>query len=632
MRNGFTNSNDRSNCRPAFTRLWLLWLLFIIAGCAREADTSAVTEVTRFDALRSKSLVPPPATSAWQPFELPLGTRYADAANSDAVYWFRAQLTRPSGEALQGLYLFRYTKSVDVWFNGDYLGGDIHKPGRDTAAWNHPLLLPIQNANWHDGNDNEVLIRLQASRLGGVFAGALAGDYRQLQALHAQRHFRQITVNEWLLSFGVLVTLLALLLWFLRRQESLYWQFALMSTGWLLITYHMVAYQLPLPDRWWLPLVHVGIDGWIYAVSLFLANWFELERPRQLRWQRYLLAVATLWHALALLPYWWMTAYLFHAVGLGFIIVLLYHGVQRRLASGGRLSILAAVMVIQVSCVLHDFYALVLVPVPDWQTAYHWSQFAFPLVQAVFLVMLILRFVGALTVAEGMNQQLEARVTTIRRQLEDVYAKARQAELQKAAEEERSRIYRDLHDDVGSKLLSIAHAGRETRLGSLASSALESLREAVARVNNPEIPFSDFLHELKEEMTLRLASLGIALLWWQPEHDLDWQLSSSQNYHLSRLFRELVSNIIRHAAANEVEFSVQRAGNRWLFVLADNGCGFDTLQASGTGMRNLRIRAAELGAELGWNSGANGGVQVTLLLPQERGTRLNPHAGSLSPP
>lgn len=83
----------------------------------------------------------------------------------------------------------------------------------------------------------------------------------------------------------------------------------------------------------------------------------------------------------------------------------------------------------------------------------------------------------------------------------------------------------------------------------------------------------------------------------------------------SRLFRELVSNIIRHAGANEVEFSVQRAGNRWLFVLADNGCGFDPLQASGTGMGNLRVRAAELGAELAWSSRASGGVQVTLSLP-----------------
>lgn len=622
MRKGFiTGDNHKA------TRILLVLCLLCIAGCAQEPDISAAAPITNFDAVHSESMTPPPESAAWQPFELPLATRYPDVSQSNVVYWFRARVSRQPGEALQGLYLYRYTKTVDVWFNGDYLGGDLLKPGWETAAWNHPLLLAIQNANWHDG-DNEILIRLQGSRLGGVFAGALAGDYRQLQTLYDQRYFRQITVNEWLLSFGLLVTLLALLLWFLRRQESLYWQFALMSSGWLLITYHMVAYHQPLPDRWWLPLVHVAIDSWMYALSLFMANWFELGKPRQLGWQRYLLAIATLWHVLALLPYWWMTAYLLHAIGLGFIIALLVRGMRRRYASGGRLSVLATVLVVQVSCVLHDFYALVLVPMPDWQTGYHWSQFAFPLLQGVFLVALILRFVGALTVAEGVNQQLEARVGEIRRQLEEVYAQARQAELQKAADEERSRIFRDLHDDVGSKLLSIAHAGRETRLGTLASSALESLREAVARVNNPEIAFGDFLYELKEEMVLRLASLGIVLHWWQPEQDLEWRLNSSQNYNLSRLFRELCSNIIRHAAASEVEFSVQPAGKRWLFVLADNGRGFDTLQTEGNGMHNLRLRASELGAEMAWSSRAGGGVQVTLLLPQyrepERTTMLAP--------
>jgi two-component system NarL family sensor kinase len=97
--------------------------------------------------------------------------------------------------------------------------------------------------------------------------------------------------------------------------------------------------------------------------------------------------------------------------------------------------------------------------------------------------------------------------------------------------------------------------------------------------------------------------------WWLPLLPYWWMTA------YSRLFRELVSNIIRHAGANEVEFSIQRAGNRWLFVLADNGCGFDPLQASGTGMGNLRVRAAELGAELAWSSRASGGVQVTLSLP-----------------
>jgi signal transduction histidine kinase len=188
--------------------------------------------------------------------------------------------------------------------------------------------------------------------------------------------------------------------------------------------------------------------------------------------------------------------------------------------------------------------------------------------------------------------------------------------LLKAAEAERSRIYRDLHDDVGSKLLSIAHAGRNTRLGGLASSALESLRDAVARVNNPDIGFDSFLVALREEMTLRLSSLGVELQWHQPSELPDWVLGSGEHHHLSRIFRELVSNIIRHSAATLVVFEVVPQGAGWMFALRDNGKGLMPGQTDGNGLQNLRARAEELGADIHWHNRVEGGVEVSLVLGQ----------------
>ncbi len=599
----------------ASRQVLVLVLLLLIGSCSYQDIPGRLQVATQFDFLISDSKAPPAASANWQPFQLPLATRYADPARSNAVYWFRTHLQQPQSQALQGVYFYRYTKSLDLYFNGEYLGGDSHQQGWDTAAWNHPLLIAVQNSNWHAG-DNEVLVRLQGSRLGGVFTGLLAGDYQALSELHEERFFMQITLNQWLLSFGFLVTALSLLLWCLRRQEQLYWQFALVSSCWMLILYHMVIYQTPLPDRWWLPLVHVGIDGWIYSLSLFLANWFGIHKPLQFRIHRYFLLFASVWHLLALLPYWWMTAYLLHSVGIVFVLLLQYEGVKRSLQNTRQMPFMVLIVFVQLVCYAHDLYGLVLAPVLSWQASYHWSQFAFPLMQGIFLVALIQRFVGALTMAEGLNQQLEHRVAAIKSQLEQVYASARAAEMQQAAEEERSRIYRDLHDDVGSKLLSIAHAGRDTRLGGLASAALESLRDAVARVNNPGMRFDAFLQDLKEEMQLRLHSLGITLGWWQPEQELDWELSSDQNYHLSRIFRELVSNIIRHSGATEVSFDVMPVGEGWRFRLTDNGGGLGPGQPAGGGGHSLRARAAELGATIAWHNGESGGVQVLLTLPK----------------
>jgi signal transduction histidine kinase len=609
-----TSSKPTALLRAVGRQCLLALLSLVLGACAEESLPDQLGEINQFEYVVSDSATPPPTSADWQPFTLPLGTRLHDSARSDLVYWLRTNIRQPAVDGRYGLYFYRYTKVLDLYFNGDYLGGDVRKPPWNTAAWNHPLLVEIQSANWRSGN-NEVLLRLQTSRLGGVFAGGLFGDYQQLRALYDKRYFRQVRLNEWLLSFGLLVTALSVLLWFLRRQESLYWQFALVSGCWMLITYHMVVYHQPLPDRWWLPLVHVGIDGWIYSLSLFMVSWFGLQRPRQLQLQRWLLAIAVAWHSLALLPWWWLVAYVLHSIGIAFVLVLQYQGIRRIRQQGGQSTVLVLIVFIQLLCYLHDLYALVLTPEPDWQTSYHWSQFAFPLMQAIFLVGLILRFIGALSVAEGMNQLLETRVSSIRQQLEMSYAKTHQAEMLKAAEEERSRIYRDLHDDVGSKLLSIAHAGRDTRLGGLASAALESLRDAVARVNNPATGFHNFLSTLREEMNLRLTSLGLVLHWSQPAELEDWTLSSSQNHHLSRIFRELVSNIIRHSAATEVDFRVEALGDIWCFTLADNGKGMAGGQGTGSGLQNLRSRAEELGLAIQWSKSSAGGVLVSVLLP-----------------
>jgi signal transduction histidine kinase len=88
-------------------------------------------------------------------------------------------------------------------------------------------------------------------------------------------------------------------------------------------------------------------------------------------------------------------------------------------------------------------------------------------------------------------------------------------------------------------------------------------------------------------------------------------LSSQQNYHLSRLFRELVNNIIRHASASAVEVAVQAQAGHWLFTVSDDGCGFDQ-QHPGSGMQAMQQHAEALGAELAWRSSLGAGCQCSL--------------------
>jgi signal transduction histidine kinase len=108
-----------------------------------------------------------------------------------------------------------------------------------------------------------------------------------------------------------------------------------------------------------------------------------------------------------------------------------------------------------------------------------------------------------------------------------------------------------LHDDLGSKLLGIAHAGRDSRMGELASSALQSFREAVSRANFPDQPLAKFMRDLQEETRLRMEGSGHQVEWQQDDLP-ECIISSHVGFHLNRIGKEIVSNIIRHARATHV--------------------------------------------------------------------------------
>src|SRR5690606_6775651 len=99
--------------------------------------------------------------------------------------------------------------------------------------------------------------------------------------------------------------------------------------------------------------------------------------------------------------------------------------------------------------------------------------------------------------------------------IEKQYAERRLLEINQAAEQERLKIYRDLHDDVGSRLLTIIHADQHNRLGDTARAALESLRQAVSRANTPDQHIEKFMDEVHEETELRLVGSGHEVSWEQ---------------------------------------------------------------------------------------------------------------------
>ncbi|MBP2228881.1 signal transduction histidine kinase [Azospirillum agricola] len=194
----------------------------------------------------------------------------------------------------------------------------------------------------------------------------------------------------------------------------------------------------------------------------------------------------------------------------------------------------------------------------------------------------------------------------------------------RGAAAERQRIARDLHDDLGARLLSAMHQSDLDRSHGMVREAMADVRTIVRGLSGERQPLGQVLGDLRHETAQRLEGTGIALHWpvaaeADPAEDIpvDYALCRT----LTATLREAVSNAIRHAGATSLAVSVGVAGGTLAVAVADDGTGFDPARAAGSGrgfgLGNMAARAAELGGRLDIAATGKGTrMELSLPLPQ----------------
>jgi len=182
-------------------------------------------------------------------------------------------------------------------------------------------------------------------------------------------------------------------------------------------------------------------------------------------------------------------------------------------------------------------------------------------------------------------------------------AQAFKGAYEQGVHEERTRIARDLHDDVAARLLTLIHKSEGTPQEPLAREALVTLRESINSLGGQkEQPLDEILRELQVEVKFRLGAVKIKLYWEQDRRLYKKTLSSRQATNFKRVIQELVSNILKHANADSVRVECSIVAELFSFSICDNG---DTKLmkdwVKGRGLNNIRTRIAESGGTVRWN-------------------------------
>jgi signal transduction histidine kinase len=243
---------------------------------------------------------------------------------------------------------------------------------------------------------------------------------------------------------------------------------------------------------------------------------------------------------------------------------------------------------------------------------------------------------------EAANQKLLSQIAE-RERAEDELRTSREelrdlaAYLQSVREEERTRIARELHDEVGQALTGIKLA-LETSIRERSDNAEAGLREALASANELIGRVRDISLELRPAMLDDLGLLA-ALRWHFDRYTAHLKVKVDFLNHkglegrrfppevetaVYRIVQEALTNVARHARVSRVEVGVEADESRVFIRVQDLGLGFDPEGLSdrgSSGLSGMRQRATMLGGWLTIDSSPGGGTLLTAELPLVNGSR-----------
>ncbi len=554
------------------------------------------------DVVFSTSRTPPLADAGWQATTLPYHNRGVPMEKRPTVVWLRFDVTNPGSAS--AVYLYRYQTTAQFYLNDLRLGGtEEHNPYGTTSYWNHPLYVDVPEAAWQPGQ-NYLYLRVLGRGYGPVSSPVLFGDPGTLFSLRESRHFRQVQVSNGAFFLCLALAALALWLWYIRPEERLFAYYALACLSWSVVMWYLWGVNFPGSLLAFLVVLHLAVDLAGLMLFRFVNRALALGMIHSEKLMTWTWVVLVPVYVFVPADTFFFVAYLMHVIFCLMLMAAMVKGSIKALRQGlgSGLWILFAFLGIT-ALGLHDTIRFIQVDEDDWIASSGLSQFSAMFILLCFLGYLSQRFITALNETDRLNLELEDRVAKKQRELESAYDESLKLELAKSALKEREEIYRDLHDDVGTKLVSIIQSSRNTQDASLARSALEDLRAAIFRAKYPDLSLQDLLVSAREEAELRASAMGVPLEWCdQFSVPLpDTPMESGVAYHLARIFREVISNSLRFGSGDIVKVTVQQAA-QLLKLEVTNKVYAETIPSNtlSNGISNIRYRADEIGAEVDW--------------------------------
>lgn len=224
--------------------------------------------------------------------------------------------------------------------------------------------------------------------------------------------------------------------------------------------------------------------------------------------------------------------------------------------------------------------------------------------------------------AVGLNALLSERLAVREAELAVAHGRERDLVRRQAHDDERRRIMRDMHDGLGSQLMSMLLAARRgaSRSEEVAEglqTVIDEMRLMIDSMDSVGESLASGLATFQARVRPRVEAAGFSLEWVTDVHSGLPDYPPRAVLQVFRVLQEAVNNALKHSGGDHIRIMVMGGVEGPVLVsVDDNGTGAMPQGAVGKGLSNMRLRAKSIGGELTIEGGAQG-VSVLLSLPRK---------------
>ena len=201
-----------------------------------------------------------------------------------------------------------------------------------------------------------------------------------------------------------------------------------------------------------------------------------------------------------------------------------------------------------------------------------------------------------------------------------------QERLKNELHEERLRISRDLHDNIGSQLTFITSSidnlkytlkeeevkDKLTGLTDFTRSTITKLRDTIWAMNKGQITLEDFHGRIMNHLE-SARNVGEQIQFNSINRSENIIFSASQGINLFRIVQESINNAMKYSMASKIDLIIDQIEENIVITVQDNGIGFSPEEVQlGHGLKNMEYRSKEIGANFALYSTPNQGTKISV--------------------